>query len=108
MKKSDDVNVGFAALPHWQVQYTVFLCRMCEQNLNMLWRIWKENSISSKPQFGTKRETPCFPGEGNRAFLIDANEKSLRKGDKIKEKRLSAWEKGELLLTPIVYRADTL
>ena len=26
--------------------------------------------------------------------LVDANEKSLRKGDKIKEKRLSAWEKG--------------
>ena len=71
MKKSDDVNAGFAALPHWQVQYTVFLCRMCEQNLNMLWRICKENGLSSKLQFGDKsRETPCFPGEGNKAFSL--------------------------------------
>ena len=108
MKKSDDVNAGFAALPHWQVQYTVFLCRMCEQNLNMLWRICKENGLSSKPQFGSQKRSALFPGGRKQDVLIDANEKSLRKGDKIKEKRLSAWEKGELLLTPIVYRADTL
>ena len=95
MKKSDDVNAGFAALPHWQVQYTVFLCRMCEQNLNMLWRICKENGLSVKPQFGDKStRNALFPGGRKQGVLVDANEKSLRKGDKIKEKRLSAWEKG--------------
>ena len=94
MKKSDDVNAGFAALPHWQVQYTVFLCRMCEQNLNMLWRICKGHGLSAKPQSGGKTRNALFPGGRKQGVLVDANEKSLRKGDKIKEKRLSAWEKG--------------
>jgi len=41
-----------------------------------VWRSIKRNAL--------------FPGGRKQGVLVDANEKSLRKGDKIKEKRLSA------------------
>nr|WP_207658783.1 hypothetical protein [Butyricicoccus sp. OM06-6AC] len=37
-----------------------------------------------------QKRNALFPGGRKQGVLIDANEKSLRKGDKIKEKRLSA------------------